>query len=119
MIKFFESLDLAILDGFFQKIVDSSGKSNFWFARILWWPFIIMYAAAVVFYGEGEMRVVVPFGLASVGGLFLLHFYQSEERMQEKLKAHNFLNWRRKFMPWGMSRLFCTILSVVVTILFC
>lgn len=119
--RFLEKLDLAILDGLFQKIADwwlnRTGKSNFWIARMLWWMLIVNIGMLIIIVGELSFKLLIPFVVVSIGGFFVLSNYELEEKLYDGLNAR-FLNWRRQFMPWGVIRLVMSCIMMTVEVLF-
>lgn len=126
---FVEKIDLAILDGFYQRVADwmqhTYGKSCFWLARIFCW--LVLGATAVLilrvfFFGSTmyENSLILPL-LAPVFLTFSfmvrIKKLEDEERSETNLRALRVMNPRRLFFPYGLARMFI-LGSVSVLIMF-
>ena len=94
-----QKLDLAILDGLFQKIADwvnnRWGKSCFWLARVNYWIVIIAWAAEIAFYREKLSIHSVFFVLFSIGALWRIGEWEKMEKNPLESAAQRVLNPER------------------------
>lgn len=117
--QFLEKLDLAILDGFFQKIADwvndRWGKSCFWLAKLCSWLFLVVatigqlwayiYGSAV-FGDDQKWMSLAVLAVLGFGQLYRIREMEKLDQNEWSLRELRAYNPQRQFIPWGFSRIF-------------
>ena len=122
---FFEKIDLAILDGFYQKIADNVqerwGYSCFRLAIWCDWVFLILttyiYLSGIVFFGwtwAGSLGLL----LIAIAKLYSIRINQKDEKKWEELAIEGLMNDNRISIESIAMRLALAIGTILVAIIF-
>jgi len=108
-----EKLDLAILDGFFQKVADwvndRWGKTHIWLTIISTWCVMILWCIeAAMKQSIGASILLALFSFLQIT-VTLPYKKKQEERME--LRANRVMNPERLFWPLGLFRIIMGIVS--------